>query len=54
MEAFLRHSSLRDALGQLRIRWGAGGGSKKEVQKSDICIREGYDGMVECLKTPMK
>ncbi len=37
-----------------RIRWGAGGGSKKEVQKSDICIGEGYDGTVECLKTRMK
>ena len=40
--------------GQLRIRWGAGEGSKKEVQKSNICIREGYDGTVECLKTHMK
>ena len=28
---------------------GAKGASKKEVQKSDICIGEGYDGMVECL-----
>ena len=35
--------------GQLRIRWGAGGGSKKEIQKNYICIREGYDRMVECV-----